>query len=245
MSDMAPRAPSGLLPPHEHQHVRPAIFEDFARLQQEAPPTASVEHPLSTVPAAEVPSASAVLEYQETLSGTAEQMPTDMWQAELQAAYEQGFEDGKTAAAALYEAEFRRYHQWLQRFDEVVRSVRLQVQQLSEVAELASVRLAFVLAEHILGCEVHQHPEQIAQLLRRALQALPDDQRTLRIRLHPDTFEALQRAESSIISGQESGMTFVPDPSVDPVGCIIESPWGTVDAQVRQQLQNIREQLGC
>jgi flagellar biosynthesis/type III secretory pathway protein FliH len=168
-----------------------------------------------------------------------------VWEQQLQAAYERGFEDGKTAAGALHQAEFRRYHQWLQRFDELAQTLRLRLHELSQEMERAAVRLAFLLAEHILGNELRQHPEQLEQLLRRALDALPAEARTIRIRIHPDTLEALHRAGSRIVAGQEEGITLVADPSVEPAGCILESPWGSVDAQLREQLQNLREQLQC
>lgn len=239
---MASGTKTGLLPLEEHHRIRPAVFEDFLRQPSisapEQPPESPPPAPVEVTPAP--PSTLATEPVQEE-----EPWQEDSWQQELQAAYERGFEDGKTATAALYEAEFRRYQQWLQRFDEIARSLRLQLQQLEQQMEHAAVRLAFVLAEHILGNQLRGNPEALLQLLRQALKALPDGVQNLRIRVHPETLQLLQDAGSLSALGQEEGITLVADPEVDPIGCIIESPWGSVDAQLREQLQSIQEQLQC
>ncbi len=242
---MAPQPVTGLLSPEERARVKPAVFEDFSRRpfpepapEPIAPPVSDTAESSAALPPTEEPP------WEESPAELTAAAPI-RWEEELRAAYERGFEDGKIAAGALHEAEFRRYHQWLQRFDDLARALRLQLQELAEAMEQAAVRLAFVLAEHILGSELRQHPEQLEQLLHRALQTLPPEAHTLRIRLHPDTLEALQRAGSHIAAGQEQGITLVADPSVEPAGCIVESPWGSVDAQIREQLHNIREQLEC
>lgn len=246
-SEMASSPKTGLLAPHERLRVKPAVFEDFTRrpaLEAEPAPEPLAAEPLSgshlEPPASSLLSDEELLPAEWDATSAADQAE---WERELQAAYERGFEDGKIAAGSLYEVEFRRYQQWLQRFDELARTLRLQLHELSQELERAALRLAFVLAEHILRSELRQHPEQLEQLLRRALAALPAEARGVRIRLHPDTLEALQRAGSRIAAGLEEDITLVADPSVEPAGCILESPWGSVDAQLHEQLQNLREQL--
>ncbi len=232
-----------ILSPQERLRVRSAVFEDFSRstvqLQEEPPSNESsqppaLEHPLPE-PLAE-PAA-------EPAAPPADWETT--WEQELQRAYEQGFEDGKTAAAALYEAEFRRHHQLLQPLDHFIQSLRDHFLQLRQSMEQVAVRLAFLLAEHILDTHLRQDPAAIEQLLRRALQSIPGGEGQLRIHLHPETLEALRRAGSVLVSGQDPTLLLISDPSVEPTGCLIESPWGIVDAQLRQMLQNIREQLQC
>ncbi|MCS6965424.1 MAG: FliH/SctL family protein [Candidatus Kapabacteria bacterium] len=239
-----------LLSPRERERVQPPTFEDFARTPLELSPPCEIPATFPPAPpekggASEQRSPHAPSPSSLTLAPEAqEHTDTEAWQHELQTAYERGFEDGKTAAVALYEAEFRRYHQWLQHFDELAHTLRIQVTQLSQEMEKAAVQLAFVIAEHVLGCELKQHPEQIEQLVQRALQSLPTGH-ALRIRLHPDTLEALQRASSRIATAHGEDISLIADLSVEPTGCVVESPWGVVDAQLSQQLQSIREQLQC
>jgi flagellar assembly protein FliH len=240
---------SALLTAQERARVKPAVFEDFARLPagEAAAPVevASLAQPPAQDEPVDAVSLPALPAVEGSQSESEPELPSWTSDDALQAAYDRGFEDGKTAAAALYEAEFRRYHQWLQRFDELARALRSQLQHLEQEAERAAVQLAFVLAEHILGNELQKNPDSVVHLLQRARAALPPESASLRIRLHPDTLEALQRAQSAVALGTEEGISVVADPSVEPGGCVIESPWGTVDAQLSQQLQSIREQLQC
>lgn len=228
--------PTSLLSPQERLRVRPAVFEDFSRSM--VPPPAE-EAPLAEPP----PALSEPLPKLAEESPVHDANPDTLREQELQAAYEQGFEDGKTAAAALYEAEFRRHHQWWHQLDTLMHSLREHFEQLQQTMEHVAVRLAFVLAEHILGSHLRQDPTAVERLLRRALQNIPGGDGPLRIHLHPETLEALRRAGSTFVSGHDSGILLIGDPSVEPTGCLIESPWGIADAQLHQQLQNIREQL--
>lgn len=236
---------TGLLSPQERLRVRPAVFEDFLRtpaIEPTPPHEASSAEP-SPVPSPPVlPPPTA-----ESLSFTDQEVweENPAWEQNIQEAYNRGFEDGKTAAAALYEAEFRRYNRWFQQLDTVIRNLRTHMQQLQQEVEQAAVRLAFVLAEHILGYQLRQDSTALEQLIQQALQAIPSGSGHLRIHLHPETLEILRRAGSTLVSAPEEGITLISDPSVEPMGCLIESPWGIVDAQLHQQLQSIREQLQC
>lgn len=225
-----------IIPAEAATALQPAIFEDLRRAEPSVPaPTAADTTAVQEVPM--LPELPPAAEPQEEAAPSV----SEDWSLELQRAYEQGFEDGKTAAAALYEAEFRRHRQWLQRFDQVVAQLQQQAVQLQEQVMSAALRLAFIVAEHILRGELRRNPEQLAALVSSALAAIPEQVGGLQLRLHPDTIAVLEQVGSQVLQNPE--VRIVVDPAVEPEGCIVESRWGIVDARLSEQLRAIWEQL--
>ena len=225
-----------IIPAEAATALQPAIFEDLRRAEPSVPASTAAD----TTAVQEVPMLPELPPAAEPQEEAAPSVSED-WSLELQRAYEQGFEDGKTAAAALYEAEFRRHRQWLQRFDQVVAQLQQQAVQLQEQAMSAALRLAFIVAEHILRGELRRNPEQLAALVSSALAAIPEQVGGLQLRLHPDTIAVLEQVGSQVLQNPE--MRIVVDFVVESEGCIVESRWGIVDARLSEQLRAIWEQL--
>jgi len=127
-----------------------------------------------------------------------------------------------------------------QRLAEGVRRILDEVERhrsrLEAEAERDVVRLAIAIAERIIKAEVKRGTTVAENNLRAALKRAVRGH-GLEIRLHPDDAARLRPA------GEAGGATFVADPSISPGGCVVHTSAGTVDADIRTQLDEIERGL--
>ncbi len=165
-------------------------------------------------------------------------------QQEVQAAYERGFAEGQEVGSAVLQTEINTLTERIRNLDSAM--VALQQQYADAIASIENVALdlAVTIARAILGYEAERTTECVLAQARSAL-ALYHGKDAVRIRLHPHSLEALERAGNRLAldtSGSQS-ITLVADPNVEPGGCILETALGTFDAQLRTQLDRARQYL--
>ena len=99
------------------------------------------------------------------------------------------------------------------------------------------VRLAIAIAEKIVKAEVKRGKAVAENNIRAALKRAVRGH-ALEIRLHPDDAARLRPAGS-----ESNGATITPDPSIAPGGCVVRTPAGTVDLDIKTQLAEIERGL--
>jgi type III secretion protein L len=104
--------------------------------------------------------------------------------------------------------------------------------------------LAVRIAEKILGRQLDERPEAIADIVGEALR-LAGEAREIVVRAHPDDLAALERGRPRLIerAKRASAVTFRADPQVRRGGCILETELGIVDARLSTQLDAIERSL--
>lgn len=136
-------------------------------------------------------------------------------QESFEAGRAQGLEEGKAQAAALLaQAQEQRRH--------------AQEAQLEEALSLATA-----LAARIIG-EAARDPAVTARVVAQSL-AQAESSRP-RVRLHPGALDAARAALGAACE-------LVPDPSLAPGGCIVETEWGQLDARVEVALRALADAL--
>uniref|UniRef100_A0A7C4MLY2 Flagellar assembly protein FliH n=1 Tax=Desulfatirhabdium butyrativorans TaxID=340467 RepID=A0A7C4MLY2_9BACT len=107
-------------------------------------------------------------------------------------------------------------------------------------ARAEAVKLAFYIAERILGIHLRLHPDAMQHLVEKAcVMAAPS--RILRVKVHPDAVEYCQN-HPSLLSMPED-VVFIPDPTLAYGGCVLETDTGEIDARLESQLQVLWEAL--
>jgi len=107
-------------------------------------------------------------------------------------------------------------------------------------ARTEGVKLAFFMAERILGIQMQLHPDAMKHIIEKACDmAVPS--RILRVRLHPDAVSYCQEHPSLLSLPEE--VVLVPDPSLAYGGCVLETDTGEIDARMESQLQVLLEAL--
>ncbi|HYE91947.1 MAG TPA: type III secretion system stator protein SctL [Terriglobales bacterium] len=144
--------------------------------------------------------------------------------------------DAEARADAIREEARRQGEdEGLRRHLQAIVATQAKAEQLYASAEDELIRLATGIARKIVGAELRAAPETIVQIVREAL-AAGRQGREIVVRVHPSAVAHVRAALSHEIhvKGAES---------VDPGGCVVESEFGVVDAQLETQLRVIERAL--
>lgn len=106
--------------------------------------------------------------------------------------------------------------------------------------ELEVVTLATEIASRIIRKEVSESSRDIAvRMIREAARKAVERNKAI-IRVHPDDFHGIDL--ESIRNGFQE-IDLVADPNVEPGGCLIETPRGIIDGQIRTQMTRLFDAL--
>jgi flagellar assembly protein FliH len=152
--------------------------------------------------------------------------------------YRAGMAEGLAAGRAAMAGESAAHHV---RLESLIRSLDeaaadLRCRQALELAGLEDTlaRTAVDLASAIIGRELEVAASPGADALARAM-GLVQAGATARARLHP--------ADAALVTESPAGVTIIPDPAVEPGGCILEVGDSRIDAQLGSALDRVRAAL--
>lgn len=151
--------------------------------------------------------------------------------------YQAGFEQGKNESLHVY-------HETINNANRIVDLVKVDYQVTLEKTEEVIVQIAMHTAEKIINQQLQENPEQFVHIVKTALKEIKD-QTVISIYLHPANYENVlqQKAELKRILEQETKLSLYIDEELKENSCIIEHPFGRIDASIDTQLEKIREAL--
>lgn len=122
--------------------------------------------------------------------------------------------------------------------------IQSEKEELATRYEQEVLDLAFEIAGRILGHELKERPDTIAQMTREALKQVIDCKR-ITVRANPDDLSYLQNLRSDIADqlSQETRFELISDNKVQPGGCVIDTERGSLDARVGSQLETLKNNL--
>jgi flagellar biosynthesis/type III secretory pathway protein FliH len=148
-------------------------------------------------------------------------------------AYAQGEKAGVEAGTTRADAMLRRLSDTLRELEELRRSMIRQT-------EHQIVQLAIEMARRIVRREVQTDNDLLCAMARVALDRLGDASPAT-IRLNPEDYHTIVARQGGAWAG--SNVNVVADPSVGRGGCMVESPFGFVDASVEAQFRVLEQAL--
>jgi flagellar assembly protein FliH len=137
------------------------------------------------------------------------------------------------------------YREKLARLDALAASLAADRQEFFDRIEPELVRLSIVIAEKVIGHELELAPETVVDIVRSAMKRLRERE-TLRVSVNPRDLDTVKNARDDLIGAVDGvrKLEVVEDRRVDPGGCVIESPSGTLDARMKTQIDEISRALG-
>lgn len=166
-------------------------------------------------------------------------------ESKVQAAMEQARESGYQAG---YEDGRRHGEEAVQEHIEKARAIVEQsradyLQKLKE-AEPEIVSIAFKIAGKVIGKAVEQERGYWTSLIKTALHEVKDYD-DIRIFVHPHNYEEVVQKKNELLAivNHSTDIYIVPDQELAKEGCFIETSFGTIDASVDSQLNEIKTQL--
>jgi len=153
--------------------------------------------------------------------------------------------DGSDATALRLEeaalqgerAELARARQALERAAAEVAGLR---QQVLADAEEHLLDLAVEIARKVLMQEIRAGRHEIEPIVREALRRAPA-KREVVVRLNPKDLARMETASGT--DEMPANVRLVPDPSIGPAECVVETAEGTVEARVEHELDQVRAAL--
>jgi flagellar assembly protein FliH len=152
-------------------------------------------------------------------------------------AVSKGFAQGERAGA---EAAARRGEATLRRLTETLGELTTLREQMIHQTERQMVQLALAVARRIVHREISIDQDLLIAMARVALDRLGESAQVT-VRLNPEDFEATAAVRSAQWTGTH--VSVVADARVGRGGCRVESEFGTLDAGVDAQIQEIARAL--
>jgi flagellar assembly protein FliH len=153
---------------------------------------------------------------------------------EAQDRFKAGLAQGRSEASG----EFKRGVELL---NEYARMLQAERKEMLERYEQSAVKLAFTLAEKVIGQELETDPKAVAQIARNAIAQVTDAQQ-LTLRVNPQDAEYLKSMQADLMTllSSNAQLDIRGDQSVRRGGCLVESEQGTLDARIESQLATLR-----
>jgi len=151
-------------------------------------------------------------------------------------AFTKGYAQGERAGL---EAGGKRAEAMLRRVAQTIEELGGLRQTLIQETEREMVQLALTLARRVVHREVSLDPELAAALAHVALERLGTNTPAT-IRLNPEDYTVVTQ-DGARWGGQT--VTVVPDPSISRGGCLVESAFGSVDATIERQFDELSRAL--
>jgi flagellar assembly protein FliH len=150
-------------------------------------------------------------------------------------AREQGYSDGYKQAVEQYEALVKEAEQTREQ-------ARTEYDEALAGMESDAVEMILAIAKKVIGEEMNAKNENILQLVRQAFEKCSNRESIL-LKVSPDDYDFIQENIDEITS-QVTGigeLEIKKDPSLKSGGCIVETPFGSVDAGYETKLRKIEE----
>ncbi len=155
-------------------------------------------------------------------------------------AYQEGFAQGEAAGRRLGLAQAAPSVEALARL--VERLDQLMFQTLARM-EPEIVRMVLAIAERVIFTTIEADNTVIQRVVQAALKEV-EGRWAVTVRVNPGDCELLQQHKDQWLRiDRADKVTLVPDPAIEPGGCIVETPQGFVDATLRTALARVA-QLG-
>ncbi|WP_061912718.1 flagellar assembly protein FliH [Geobacillus sp. FSL W8-0032] len=169
----------------------------------------------------------------------------EQWQAEkerlMQEARAQGYEDGYAAGHAAALSEHR---EWVEQARRAAERANSEFYARIEATAETMLEVALKAAERILGAALENDRNAFLPLVLQALQEVRR-QTEVAVYVHPHCYEMVTEQQERLKSvfPQRVDLFIYPDDTLPEYGCLVETPFGRIDASVDTQLERLREAL--
>lgn len=155
--------------------------------------------------------------------------------------FNQGFGSGYAEGQKKAEEDYR------SKLEEARNIVELAHEERKNIlinSENEIVELAMAIARKIIGNEILSNPDFVVEVAKRAIQKAADRE-DITIRVSPENLDSALGAKDNIFQSVNGirNLKIVSDPTIEPGGCVVDTPNGTVDARIERQLSEIEQSL--
>jgi len=156
-----------------------------------------------------------------------------------QQGYQEGFQNGEQEAKSQIQQE---YQERLLQIQSLLEQAYEQKKAIIAEAEPFLLELSTAIASQIIKQELSEHPDKFVELIKQHILRFKEKE-FITVCVHPDDFEFIQSQRTHLVAvvNGETEIKIIPDHSVTPKGCIIRTAYGSVDARIDTQLEEIKK----
>jgi flagellar assembly protein FliH len=158
-------------------------------------------------------------------------------------AEQQGFKEGLVLGRQEAEAEIQqKYQEKVEQVQQLLTQGYEQKAAIISEAEPFLLELSTVIAKQIVKQELDSNPEKFVELIKQHILRFKEKE-VITVCVHPGDFDFIQsqRAHLVAIVNGETEIKIIPDPTVSEKGCIIRTAYGSVDARIDTQIEEIKK----
>lgn len=144
------------------------------------------------------------------------------------------FDEARQEARAVVRSEFS---------EELARA-KMQAGQILKDSERDVLELALKVAEKIVGRDLERDPALLLEMCATATEAARQA-KAMVLRVNPQDGKLLRERRPKLMEliGRQLDLAIRDDSDVEPGGCIIQTEFGTIDAQLKTQFEMLRNVL--
>ncbi|MGG3956062.1 flagellar assembly protein FliH [Bhargavaea massiliensis] len=146
---------------------------------------------------------------------------------------EQGRQDG-----------LQQYMEAIREAKQIVQSANEQFYHILQSADETILLVACKVAERIIGERLAENKEHFLGLVKQVIKEVREHEE-VKIYVHPAYYDVVvrQKEELKALFSQDVHLFIYPDETLAETSCIVESPFGRIDASVDTQLEQLKQQL--
>jgi flagellar assembly protein FliH len=222
-----------------HQEVDGDITNSAHKILEDAKTQA-----MAIIQSAEEKAASLEASAKEDINGWWEENQLKLEQLAMEAE-QKGYQDGILKGRIDAEAEIKaEYQEKLNQVQLLISQAFEQKDLIISEAEPFLLELSTVIASQIVKQELDSHPDKFLELIKQHILRFREKE-YITICVHPDDFELIQAQRTHLIAvvNGETEIKIIPEHSVTPKGCIIRTAYGSIDARIDTQIEEIKKAI--
>jgi flagellar assembly protein FliH len=160
-----------------------------------------------------------------------------------QEARENGFQEGIISGKKEVEEKvYQEYKEKIGQVQDLLENAYKQKESIILEAEPFLLELSNAIASQIIKQELESYPDKFVELIKQHILRFKEKD-FITICVHPMDFDYIQSQRSHLLAvvNGETEIKIVPDHSVTEKGCIIRTAYGSVDARIDTQIEEIKK----
>lgn len=175
----------------------------------------------------------------------AEQVKAAAQEEGFQLGFQQGMTEGMTQGEAAAQEKAQEFlNTAAATADQRVAAASADAAAMLAGAERQIVDIAMTVARKILAREIEENPLTILPIVKAALGEV-SDQEQLILHVSPADYDFVVQAKPELQAAlsRDNGLSIIADESLKDGDCVVDSPYGTIDARIDVQLEMLKAVL--
>lgn len=160
-------------------------------------------------------------------------------------AKEHGFQEGYAAGKEKAISQVRlEYQEKLIQVRELLEQAYAEKEAIISEAEPFLLELSTVIATQIIKQELEEYPDKFVELIKQHILRFKEKEH-ITICVNPDDYPFIQSQRAHLVSvvNGETEIKIIPDHSVTAKGCMIRTAYGSIDARIDTQMEEIKKAI--